>query len=144
MALVTRADRYRVLGRVTATNSSLTASTHTTMQDPTNQMSVSVTYQGNRILRVTVGCGPLAVGGAQGLLYAVLRGSTTIVGFAVDTSLATLHDNRTFTYTFNGPATGATETFKLRMAARTSNTQVQDYGDATYIRSLVVEDLGPQ
>ena len=144
MALVTRAQKYQVLGRVTATNSSLTASTHTTMQDPTNQLSVSATYQGNRILRVTVGCGPLAVGGAQGLLYAVLRGSTTIVGFAVDTSLALLHDNRTFTYTFNGPATGATETFKLRMAARTSNTQVQDYGDGTYIRSLTVEDLGPQ
>ena len=144
MALVTRADRYRVLGRVTATNSSLTASTHTTMQDPTNQMSVSVTYQGNRILRVTVGCGPLAVGGAQGLLYAVLRGSTTIVGFAVDTSLTLAHDSRTFTYTFSGPATGATETFKLQMAARTSNTQVQDFGSATYIRSLVVEDLGPQ
>jgi len=114
------------------------------MQDPTNQLSVSVTYQGNRILRVTVGCGPLAVGGAQGLLYAVLRGSTTIVGFAVDASLTLLHDNRTFTYTFNGPTTGATETFKLRMAARSSNTQVQDYGDGTYVRSLVVEDLGPQ
>ena len=144
MALVTRAQKYQVLGRVTSTSSSLTAATHTTMQDPTNQLSVSATYQGNRILRVTVGCGPLAAGGAQGLLYAVLRGSTTIVGFAVDSALALLHDSRTFTYTFSGPATGATETFKLRMAARTSNTQVQDYGDATYIRSLTVEDLGPQ
>lgn len=144
MALVTRAQKYQVLGRVTGTNSSVTSGTHTTMQDPTNQLSVSVTYQGNRILRVTVGCGPLASGGAQGLLYAVLRSSTTIVGFAVDASLATLHDSRTFTYTFSGPATGATETFKLQMAARTANTAVTDFGSATYIRSLVVEDLGPQ
>ena len=144
MALVTRAQKYQVLGRVTATNSSLTASTHTTMQDPTNQLSVSATYQGNRILRVTINNNPVANGGTQGLLFAMLRGTTTIVGFQLDTMSATLPDSRMFTYTFSGPATGATETFKLQMAARTLNTQVQDFGSATYIRSLTVEDLGPQ
>ena len=142
MALVTRADRYRVLGFHSLSTNFVTSATHTTFQD--EGLTSSVTYQGNRYLRVSWNGGVFAGGGAQRVTIKLLRGSTTLFTWVSPTNVnALVTEAYGFACVFAGPATGATETFKLQIAALTANTSVQSSGSGSP-RTLLIEDLGPQ
>jgi hypothetical protein len=137
---------YSRLALATFTNASLTSSTHTTFQDGSNPANVSVTYGASRVLKLTYSSSPYVAGGANNFFMQILRGSTVIVESAWPTeamSVATSH-RQTINHTFNGPINGATETFKVQIKGNPNNTSVSDYGDSTTIRSLLIEDLGPQ
>lgn len=142
----TAARPYAVLGRVTSTSSSVTSATHTTSQDGSNPLSVSITYAASRILRVTAVEQPLANGGANGVQFLLQRGSTNVSSFTYPPAQleATYESVQTWSYTFSGPSAGATETFKVQLRAVPNNTQVTSAGFAAQPRMLLVEDLGPQ
>ena len=143
MAGVSRVpSNYKVLGKHELTSNFATAATHTTAQD--EGLTVSISYLPSRVLRVTFTGHPYANGGAQGISLRFVRGATTFGFFQTEPLSATTPFSRSFTKVFNGPATGATETFKVQMMALTSNTQVSSYADANFTRQLIVEDLGPQ
>ncbi len=121
-----------------------TSSTHTTFQDVTNY-SVSTTYSANRILRVTIQVGPFIPGGANNVVYKIVRGSTDVQSFDVpNEAMATgFAHSFVFSATFAGPASGSTETFKLQMRG-TANTQVGNNASASNVGRIIVEDLGAQ
>ena len=143
MAGVTRVpSNYKLLGKHELTSTFTTSSTHTTAQD--EGLSVSISYLPSRVLRVTFTGHPYAFGGAQGIALRFVRGATTFGFFQTEPLSAVTPFSRSFTKVFNGPATGATETFKVKISALTANTAVSSYGDANFTRQLIVEDLGPQ
>jgi len=133
---------YKVLGRHALTTTFATAATHTTFQD--EGLTLSISYQGARILRVSLNVHPYASGGSQGVAYQVLRTSTSVLQAQIASLPSGDATAFSFNRVFNGPATAGTETFKVQMKAYTANTAVASYGDANYVRHLVVEDLGPQ
>ena len=131
-----------VLGLHNLTASFGTSATHTTFQD--EGLTLSIAYRASRILRVTWNGHLVASGGAQGIKLAFVRGATTIGNVQSESVSAATPVSRTFSKTFNGPATAATETFKIQIGALTANTVVTSYADANFTRQLLVEDLGPQ
>lgn len=131
-----------VLGLHNLTASFNTVATHTTFQD--EGLTLSIAYRASRVLRVTWNGHLQASGGAQGIKLSFVRGATTIGNVQSESVSAATPVSRTFSKTFNGPATAATETFKIQIGALTANTAVTSYGDANFTRQLVVEDLGPQ
>jgi hypothetical protein len=134
---------YAVLGRVELATNFTTSPTHTTAQD--EGLSVSVTYAAARRLRVSFSGSLGASGGAQGAQLTIQRTSTNVYLVTNSRALSTVFgDNVFYSLTFNGPVAGATETFKTRLNALTSNTAVNSYGNANEPRVLMVEDLGPQ
>jgi hypothetical protein len=132
-----------ILGFHTSTTAFQTSATHTTAQD--EGLTKSITYEANRTLKVTLRVNPFTTGGLQAVEYQVLRGATIIVVFFINlTDLSTTAATvKTLSHTFNGPASAATETFKVQYRAATSNTAVNSYADATLNKQLVVEDIGP-
>ena len=133
---------HRVLGLHQLTASQSTVSTHTTLQD--EGLTRSIVYGPSRILRVSLQTNALADGGSQPIGFRLIRGSTTLIDFrtsAVDTSSQEAYF---WSYTFNGPSTAATETFKVQLAASSANTRVTSYATSSLPRVLLVEDLGPQ
>jgi hypothetical protein len=131
-----------VLGFQSLSTNFVTSATHTTFQD--EGLSISVSYQANRRLRVTWQGGLFAGGGAQRIQLQLLRTSTVLSTFVSPTTVNSLvTETYGFSTVFNGPATAATETFKLQIAAYTSNTSVQSSGSNSP-RTLLIEDLGPQ
>jgi hypothetical protein len=100
-----------------------------------------VTYGAARILRVSLFVHPYASGGAQTAVYTVLRNATVEMRVQTPALVTGLVTSASHSRIFNGPATGATETFKVQIAAGTANTAV---GSASFVRQLVIEDLGPQ
>ena len=142
MAGVTRVPARRVIGSHTLTTGFTTSATHTTAQD--EGLTVSVTYGAARILRVSLFVHPYASGGAQTAVYTVLRNATVEMRVQTPALATALVTSASHSRIFNGPATGATETFKVQIAAGTANTAVDSGGSANFVRQLVIEDLGPQ
>jgi hypothetical protein len=131
------------IGFQALTTSYVTTGTHTAYQD--EGLSASVTYRANRLLRASWNGGLYAGGGAQKIKVQLLRGSTTVYEFISPTAVNSIVTEAWgFSIPFAGPATAATETFKLQIAAYTSNTSVQSSGGASSPRSLLIEDLGPR
>jgi hypothetical protein len=120
-----------------------TSATHTTLQD--EGLSCSVTYGGNRYLRVSAKLILYTPGGVNAIRTAFLRGATTIFQHEAQATLLQNSDGSSFnpSSVFSTPSTGATETFKVQIRALVNNTQVSSYADATFSRQLLVEDIGP-
>ena len=135
-------SNYKVLGLHELQTTFTTSATHTTIQD--EGLTQSIVYGPSRILRVTFTGHPYASGGAQGISLRFVRGATVFAFFQTEALPPGDAVSRTFVKVFNGPATGATETFKVQIGALTSNTAVNSYADASFTRQLIVEDLGPQ
>jgi hypothetical protein len=133
-----------VLGKQTLTTSFATSATHTTMQD-TGQ-TLSITYEANRILRLTCQGHYYPNGGLQSIDIEFAWGATpTAIGRAAMNAVALETTGaQTFTtvmYVAPG-ATAGTANFKVRMRAASANTQVTQYADATLPRFFIVEDIG--
>lgn len=132
------------LGLTTSTNAYVTTGTHTTYQD--EGTSLSVTYSASRILRVTFATELFTSGGANNIGVKLVRGSTDIkifqfIGEELNTTAGAY---RVCQVVFNGPATGATETFKVQIAALVNNSAVNSFATTGRQKFLTVEDLGSQ
>jgi hypothetical protein len=136
---------YALLGFTTSTTNFTTTGTHTNFQDDST-LTTSVTYAAARKLRVTVSTSLVAGGGTNAIEHQVLRGSTLISRRgASNAALDTVYvNNYVLTHTFNGPSVGATENIVFQIRASINNTAVGSYADANYIKSMTIEDLGPQ
>jgi hypothetical protein len=100
------------------------------------------------LLRATLLVRPYTNGGTNFVNYKLIRGSTavTIWGFGYPDISNSEAPAKTITYTFAGPSTAGTETFKVQIAGTPNNTQVTSYGQPTTNdgpRQLVIEDVGP-
>lgn len=132
-----------VLGKQTLTTDFTTSATHTTFQD--SGFSLSITYEANRILRITCTSNYYTPGGVQGLLMRFVYGSTPTVIGLMEMSSQVMNSGvgTSFTHVVHvAPGAAATATFKTQVAAKTNNTQVSQYGDSTYARFFMVEDVG--
>lgn len=137
---------WGILGSHTLGGSYSTTAPHTTFQD--EGLSCSVTYGPNRMLRMTLMVRPYTNGGTNFVSYKLLRGSTSIsnFGFGLPDISNTEAPAKVLSYTFAGPSTAGTETFKIQIAATPNNTQVTSYGQPVTNdgpRQLVIEDVGP-
>ena len=132
---------WGVAGVQTLTSSFATSATHTTFQ--ANGMSLTITEVAGRAYRVTAYSNLYPNGGLQGVSLALYRGATQIKqgnysSVVMDTtnSLPVV-----FTYTYTSVASGSA-IYSIKIAGQTANTQVTDYGDATFPRQFVIEDIG--
>jgi len=137
---------WGILGSHTLSSSYSTTSPHIYFQD--EGLSCSVTYGPNRMLRMTLLVRPYTNGGTNFVNYKLLRGSTTVsnFGFGLQDLSSGSAPAKVLSYTFAGPSTAGTETFKIQIAANPNNTQVTSYGQSTTNdgpRQLVIEDVGP-
>jgi hypothetical protein len=100
------------------------------------------------MLRMTLLVRPYTNGGTNFVAYRLVRGSTNISSFSFglpDIS-NTEAPHKVLSYTFAGPSTAGTETFKIQFAATPNNTAVTSYGQPTTSdgpRQLIIEDIGP-
>ena len=133
---------WGVLARTQITSTFTSSATHTTFQDVTSY-STSCTFGPNRVLRVSMQVNPYVPGGANSIQFKMIRGSTDLNIFDVNTKLLDTGAASSFVLstTILGPATGATETFKVQMRG-TSNLQVANFASASTIGLLMIEDLG--
>jgi hypothetical protein len=132
---------FGICGVQTLTSQFTTSATHTTFQD--TGMTLTITEVSGRIYQITAYCYPYPNGGDQTMLFQMLRNATVVkkadfpsnmlnTGVAVPVVIS-------FTYT--SVASGSS-TFKMQLAAQTSNSAVADYGAATYPRQFVIQDIG--
>jgi hypothetical protein len=134
-------DTRGVLGYELLTTAFTTSSNHQTMQD--EGLDASVTYAANRKLRITWFSRLNSPGGAQRMAFRFVRGSTTVYeGSSVPLETVAAYSSL-FSYTFDGPATAGTETFKVQISAATNNTSVQSFASSGSPRYILIEDLGP-
>lgn len=141
-----KSTAWGVLGRSTLTTSFSTSAPHTTFQD--EGLSCSVTYGPNRLLKMTLMVRPYTNGGTNFVSYKLLRGSTTVsnFGFGLPDISNSEAPAKVLSYTFAGPSTAGTETFKVQIAGTPNNTQVTSYGQPETNdgpRQLIIEDVGP-
>ena len=134
-----------VLGKHTLTTGFATSSTHTNAQD--TGLTTPVTYEANRTLKITCASQYFPSGGLQAIELLMVRGTTPTViatfsmaGAALDAGVS---NSFTHVALMTTGASGATETFKTRIRAVTNNTAVNQFGNATFGRFLIIEDIGP-
>lgn len=131
------------LGLHSITTAYATTATHTTLQN--EGLTLTVAYRANRILRMTWNGSFFAPAGSQRVTIRFLRGSTTVYDYISPTAIGTIvNEGFTISVPFLGPATASSETFKIQIAALSSNTAVQSFASASAPRTLLLEDLGPQ
>lgn len=144
-AILTAAQQNRfprgVMGTQTLTTAFATTAPNTTAQD--SGMTLTFTEQSGRIYRITAYTNFYPSGGLQGMTFRLLRAGVQVRKF--DISPAVLDTGfsfpQQFTFVYTSAASGSV-TFKTTINAFTSNTVVQDYGDATYFRQFTIEDIG--
>ena len=130
-----------VLGKAKLNTAFGTSATHTTLQD--TGLSASVTYDNSRIIKVSCGSQYYPNAGLQSMVVGLLRGATIISQhFLASASLDAGVSNHFWVESYFTTTSATTETFKVQIAGATANTQVTQFGDATYARFLIVEDIG--
>lgn len=133
---------WGLLAKAKFTNTSTTSATHTTLQDGTNNLTVTATTVTNRVYRITTVHNPYANGGANGFQGSHVVGGTTQAQFLVQSLSTITQDTRTYVSTFT-ETSGQSRVFKAQIAAYNTNTQITDWGSATIPRIIIVEDIGP-
>ncbi len=133
---------WGLLAKAKFTNTSVTSATHTTLQDGTNNLTVTATTVTNRCYKMTTVHNPYANGGANGFQAAHVVGGTTQAQFLIPSLSTVTQDTRTYISTFT-ETSGQSRVFKAQIAAYNTNTQITDWGSATIPRIIIVEDIGP-
>ena len=132
---------FGAAGVQTLTTAFTTSSTHTTFQD--NGMTLTITEVSGRKYRITAYCNPYPSGGLQGVNLRITRAGSSLKQANLS---STVMDTGTafpfaLTFVYTSVASGSA-TYKVQIAAGASNTSVSDYGDATFPRQFVIEDIG--
>lgn len=132
---------FGIVAGQTLTSSFTTSATHTTFQD--DGFSISFNEISGRIYKITALENPYPSGGQQGIGFQIQRNGTTLRQFQYST---TVMDSGTgypavleFIYT---ATTSGAATYTMRIAAATANTAVSTYGDGSFPRQFVIEDIG--
>ena len=133
---------WGLLAKAKFTNNSVTSATHSTLQDGTNNLTVTATTVTNRCYKITTIQNPYASGGANGFQGAHLVGGAETARFLIPSMSTTTQDTRTYTSTFT-ETSGQSRIFKAQISGYTTNTQITDWGSATIPRIIIVEDIGP-
>jgi hypothetical protein len=133
---------WGLLAKAKFTNTSVTSATHTTLQDGTNNLTVTATTVTNRVYKITTVHNPYANGGANGFQGSHVVGGATQAQFLVQSLSTITQDTRTYVSTFT-ETSGQSRVFKAQIAAYNTNTQITDWGSATIPRIIIVEDIGP-
>lgn len=130
-----------VMGLQTLTTAFQTIATHTTFQD--NGMTLTFTEVSGRLYRITAFSNLYPIGGIQGVNIRILRAAVALKqgNFATNVMNATTALPLQLSYTYTAVTNGAA-TFKVQIAAATNNTAVNDFGDATFPRQFIIEDIG--
>lgn len=131
-----------VVGVHTLTTAFVTVATHTNAQD--EGLTITADEVADCRLRFTLAVNPYASGGVQDIVYTLLRNgvvirSWTIPGLSLSASNA---HSLTLTHIIDPTVDEAAVIYKVQLKAVASNTAVNSYGDATYQRQLLVENLG--
>lgn len=130
-----------VMGLYESTSAFGTTGTHTTFQD--TGATITFTEQSGRIYRIQYFTAPYPNGGLQGIKYQLVRASSALKIFEFPSGMLSTAVacavNMGFVYT---STSSGSVTFKMQIAALTSNTSVQDYAAASLPRQFVIEDLG--
>ena len=133
---------WGVVGRQALTSINSTSGPHTTLQNGSNVSTVTLTTVTNRIYRMTTGGVPYASGGNNGVVVAHLVGGTEQNRFQEQT-LTIAADDTTFYTSIYVETAGGSRIFKTQLKATGANTQVDIYGDAAFLRTITIEDIGP-
>jgi hypothetical protein len=132
---------FGLCGLQTLTTAFGTAATHTTFQD--TGATLTITEISGRRYKITMLSNPYPNGGLQGVRFKLLRAGVELRQFhyssvVMDTGVA-LPVVMQFVYTSVGSGSA---TYKMQLSALSANTQVSDFGDATFPRQFIIEDLG--
>lgn len=132
---------WGIVGNQTLTTVFSTAATHTTFQD--NGATLTFTEVSGRAYRITYRGLVYPNGGLQTINLRFMRGTTALTQFNFPSTALDAANAFPFTMStvYVSTASGSA-TYKVQMAAATANTQVSDYGDATYVRGFWIEDIG--
>ena len=133
---------WGLLAKAKFTNTSVTSANHATLQDGTNNLTVTATTVTNRCYRITTVQNPYASGGANGFQGAHLVGGAETARFLIPSMNTVTQDTRTYVSTFT-ETSGQSRIFKVHISAYATNTQITDWGSATIPRIIIVEDIGP-
>jgi hypothetical protein len=130
-----------VMGTQTLTTAFATTAPNTTAQ--ASGMTLTFTEVSGRIYRITAYTNFYPSGGLQAMTFRLLRAGVQVRKF--DISSTVLDSGFSFpqqlSFIYTSAASGSV-TFTTTINAFTSNTVVQDYGDATYFRQFTIEDIG--
>ena len=123
------------------TTSFTTAATHTNFQD--DGLTLTITEIAGRIYKVTALENPYPSGGQQGVQFALLRGASVLRQWTYSSTVmdAGVAYPAVMQYIYTSPASGSF-TLKMQISATTNNTAVTSYGDGTFPRQFIIEDLG--
>ena len=134
----------QIIARATSTSTYTSTGTHTSAQDV--GLSTSVTYAANRLFRVTLHERPYTPGGANTVMERLTDGSTVFALFPHGQSdLSTgFAPAKTNVFTFAGPSTSGTATWKMQAYGGLNTQWVLYYsgGDGNP-RQFTIEDVGP-
>jgi len=133
---------FGVCGLQTLTSIFTTSATHTTFQD--TGMTLTITEVSGRRYKITATSNIYTPGGVQSLNMRLLRGATALKQNNFPDSVMNSGNSLgivTMTYVYTSVASGSV-TYKMQMCAGSSNTSVSDYGDATFPRQFMIEDIG--
>jgi hypothetical protein len=132
---------FGLCGLQTLTTAFGTAAAHTTYQD--TGATLTITEISGRRYKITMLANPYPNGGLQGVRFKLLRAG---VGLRENHYSSTVMDTGValavviqFVYT---SVSSGSATYKMQMAALSANTQVSDFGDASFPRQFMIEDLG--
>lgn len=130
-----------VMGHQQLTSAFGTSATHTTYQD--TGMTLTITERVDRLYRISWKAQIYPNGGLQAMLFRFVRGSTNIAFAAFAPSMLATGDTcmAYHEYIYQSTSSGS-QTWKVQIAAGSANTQVTQYGDASYPRQFTIEDIG--
>ena len=132
---------FGLMGLQTSTSSFGTSAVHTTFQD--DGLTLTITEISGRRYKITALENPYPNGGLQGVAFALLRGATTLRQWSYASAIMDAGNAypAVMEYVYISTSSGSA-TYKMQLAAGSANTQVTTYGDGTFPRQFIIEDLG--
>ena len=133
---------FGLCGLQTLTTQFATSATHTIFQD--TGATLTITEVSGRRYKISMLSNPYPSGGLQSIRFALKRGASTLREWTYSTAVldAGVSLPVVMEYVYTSVGSGSA-TYKMQMAAQASNTTVNDYGDGTFPRQFIIEDLGP-
>ena len=118
-----------------------TSATHTTFQD--DGLTLTITEIAGRIYKVTALENPYPSGGQQGVKFALLRDATILRQWSYSSAVMDSGNSypAVMQYVYTSSASGSF-TLKMQIGAQTDNTAVSSYGDGSFPRQFIIEDMG--
>jgi hypothetical protein len=106
-------------------------------------LTLTLTPPGGRRWLFTVVVNPYTSGGIQAVAYQLLAGATPLHEWGLPGEAMAVGGAHSVTLTHTQILTALGSTvFKLQMKAAAANTTVNSFGSASFIRQLIIQDVG--